>query len=175
MTSNQRSFSEPHACWLMSPGGTDSMQISNWKRITQIHRCISAHTVTTVHSQRGRRRWRRVHADLCDAVGSGSMMKWDTQTGGMAPMLHGLACCIPSTALCRSISMSSSLPKDLPFEHRRSVGGDRNYRYRCAAKCSKHLMVFFFKFNYCFGAKSSCICSLFIFSCDFFYISLVVY
>lgn len=48
---NQRSFSELHTCWLMSPGGTDSMQISNWKRITQIHHCISARTVTTVHNR----------------------------------------------------------------------------------------------------------------------------
>lgn len=150
MTSNQHSFNEPHTCWLMSPGGTDSMQISNWKRITQIHHCISARTVTTVHNvhKEAEEDGGDVFALICV-----TLLEWDqwwsetptwapawrTPSGWMVPMLHTL----PASLLAHSflLNPSFSLPKDLWFEYgRQLVTGDRNYCYWCAAKCSNQLM-----------------------------------
>lgn len=37
----------------MSPGGTDTMQISNGKRITRIHHCTAAHAVATTAGEDG--------------------------------------------------------------------------------------------------------------------------
>lgn len=127
MTSNQQSFSELHTCWLMSPGGTDSMQISNWKRITQIHHCISAHTVATVHSKYTKRQ--RKMEEMCSRwfgrrCWSGISDEWDTNAGLQSEEQKRLGCsprctcCLlhPSSliSLLPSQATISSLPGDLP-------------------------------------------------------------
>lgn len=102
----------------MSPGGTDSMQISNWKRITQIHHCISARTVATVHSKYTKRQkkmeemcshwfvW-RCWSGISDEVRHQHWAPiWRTQTSGMVPMLR-----IPPAAFspCSSLSFLRNL------------------------------------------------------------------
>lgn len=115
MTSGKHSLGELRTCWLMSPGGTDTMQISNWKRITQIHHCISARTVAAMDNK-CTKRLRKMeemcsHADSCHTVGVGSVMKW-CGNAGLQDQEQRLVGCSPvllfTHAAFRSHSVFSS-------------------------------------------------------------------
>lgn len=148
MTSDKHSPAELRTCWLMSPGGTDTMQISNWKRITQIHHCISARTVAAMDNKCTKRLKKMEemcsHADSCHTVGVGSVMKWCRNQGapgpralaaGMFPMLLFIHAAFSSRSVFSSKSVvEGSIPKKdwgtearlaSSYCHRASVFGDR--------------------------------------------------